>query len=308
MPSDLAHPPRVWIGPEPLDVLLDAVRRAGGEPVTDAREADAIVWLGEPEPLAARLHPAIRWVQLPSAGVERWLASGLVDGDRVWTAATDAYSDAVAEHVLALALAGRRRLADCARATTWDPGLEGRPLRGATVLIVGAGGIGRALIGLLQPFDADVLAVTRSGTPVDGARLTVTADRVGELWSEAEIVVLAAPATAATRHLVDAAALRAMRSDAWLINVARGSLVDTDALVAALDAGEIAGAALDVTEPEPLPDGHPLWRHPRALVTPHVANPASGIPAALAHRVVDNVARFATGRPLLGVIEADRGY
>ena len=99
-----------------------------------------------------------------------------------------------------------------------------------------------------------------------------------------------------------------MRRDAWLINVARGSLVDTDALVAALAAGEIGGAALDVTDPEPLPDGHPLWTEPRALITPHVANPDATLRVYLAYLVRENVARLDAGEPLDSLIDPDAGY
>jgi D-3-phosphoglycerate dehydrogenase len=171
------------------------------------------------------------------------------------------------------------------------------------VAVVGAGGIGRALIELLAPFGVDVVAITRSG-----ADDTLPADRLGEVLPAAGHVVLAAPATAATRHLIGAPELDAMRDDAWLVNVARGSLVDTDALVAALARGAIGGAALDVTEPEPLPDDHPLWREPRALITPHVANPPGTLRRYLAERVRENVGRFAAGEPLRSVVDADAGY
>ena len=174
--------------------------------------------------------------------------------------------------------------------------------------IVGAGGIGRALIGLLEPFGAEVIAVTRRGHDVPGAARTLAADRVGEAWGEAHHVVIAAPATDGTRHLVGARELAAMREDAWLINVARGSLVDTDALVEALRAGSIAGAALDVTDPEPLPDGHPLWELPNVLITPHVATPPEAERRHFAERVRENVRRLAAGEELEGLIDPDGGY
>ena len=120
--------------------------------------------------------------------------------------------------------------------------------------------------------------------------------------------MIAAPATADTRHIIGAAELAAMREDAWLVNVARGSLVDTDALVDALARGAIGGAALDVTDPEPLPDGHPLWSEPRALITPHIANPPATLRRYLARHVQENVARFANGEPLLSVIDPEAGY
>jgi phosphoglycerate dehydrogenase-like enzyme len=239
-------------------------------------------------------------VQLPSAGVEAWLDR--VDGSRVWTSAAGAYGLAVAEHALALMLAGARRLADCARAVTWtDP--PAAPLDGATVAILGAGGIGRALMRLLEPLDVRIIAVTRRGR--DG---TLPADRMHEALPDAHHVVIAAPATEGTRHLIGAAELEAMREDAWLVNVARGALVDTGALVDALARGAIAGAALDVTDPEPLPDGHPLWSEPRALITPHIANPERTLRRYLARRVQENVTRFASGEPLLSPIDPEAGY
>ena len=128
------------------------------------------------------------------------------------------------------------------------------------------------------------------------------------MWPRAQFVVIAAPATAATQHLVGADQLAAMREDAWLVNVARGSLVDTDALVAALAAGEIGGAALDVTDPEPLPDGHPLWSEPRALITPHVANPDATLHRYLAELVGENVRRLIADEPLASVIDTGAGY
>jgi D-2-hydroxyacid dehydrogenase (NADP+) len=290
-------PPTVHVGPESDGAIEEAIRSAGGE-IGPLEGADALVWLGS-NPLP-ELPASVGWVQLPWAGVELWVDR--IDRRRQWTSAAGAYGRPVAEHALMLMLAGARRLADCARATTWTrPPM--RPLEGSTVAIVGAGGIGRALIELLEPFRVEILAVTRRGR--DG---TLPIERVDEVWPRAHFVVIAAPATDATRHLVGAPQLAAMRDDAWLVNVARGSLVDTDALVAALAEGSIGGAALDVTDPEPLPDGHPLWSEPRALITPHVANPDATLRSYLAELVGENVRRLAAGEPLLSVIDPDAGY
>jgi D-3-phosphoglycerate dehydrogenase len=299
-------PPIVAIGPEPEPQIERAVAEGGGE-VGPLEHAEALVWLDyRVDSFPDALPDAVRWVQLPSAGVERWLEAGRLEGDRAFTTAVGAYSQPVAEHVVALLLAGVRALPACVRAASWGEPDVGE-LAGSTVVIVGAGSIGRALIALLAPFDCEIVAVTRRGRPVDGAARTLPADRVAEVW-RAGHVVLAAPATAATRHLVDRAALAAMRSDAWLVNVARGALVDTDALVEALAAGEIAGAALDVTDPEPLPDGHALWSEPRALITPHVANPASTELDHLARHVRENVRRYVNGEPLLAQVDTEAGY
>lgn len=305
MPSEL----RVHVGGGDAPHLEAAVE-AGGGVLSAAGDADAIVWRGQPDALAPLLSERVRWVQVPSAGVEHWLASGLLERDpsRVWTSASGSYGEIVAEHALALLLAGFRRLPEAARARTWERDLDGRTLHGATVAIVGAGGIGQALIPLLAPFRAHVIAVTRRGEPVAGAAETLPAARVAEVWERSDAVVLAAPATPATDKLLDTAALAALPAHAWVVNVGRGELVDTPALVAALAAGAIAGAALDVTDPEPLPDEHPLWREPRALITPHTANPTAPLRAALAERVRENVERRRAGRELVGVIEPARGY
>jgi D-3-phosphoglycerate dehydrogenase len=292
--------PVVHVAPESDRAVEDAIAAAGGR-IGSLDEADALVWLdSNPQSFPDGLPHGVRWVQLPSAGVELWLAK--TDRERLWTSAAGAYGLPVAEHALALMLAGTRRLADCARAQTWTAP-PARPLDGSTVAIVGAGGIGRALMALLEPLDVEVLAVTRRGR--DG---TLPASRLPEVLPSAHHVVVAAPATPDTRHVIGAAELDAMREDAWLVNVARGSLVDTDALVAALAAGSIAGAALDVTDPEPLPDGHPLWSEPRALITPHIANPPATLRRYLAAHVGENVGRFARGDDLLAVIDADAGY
>ncbi|MGI4895148.1 MAG: D-isomer specific 2-hydroxyacid dehydrogenase family protein, partial [Janthinobacterium lividum] len=252
-----------------------------------------------------------RWVQLPSAGIESWFASGRLDTGRTWTSATGAYSDAVAEHAVALLLAGVRGLLVSARASSWDAEASASPqttLRGTTVAIVGAGGIGRAMIPALSALGAEVIAVTRRGIAVDGALETLPASRVGEVWERADHVILAAPATDETNALVGEDELAVLGAAGWLVNIARGSLVDTDALVTALRDGVIAGAALDVTDPEPLPADSALWSAPNCLITPHVANPPQLQGAALANRVSENVRRFAAGDDLVGVVDLDAGY
>ena len=291
--------PVVHVAPESDRAIEEAITAGGGR-IGPLEEAEALVWLGSNPNEFPQLPDQLRWVQLPWAGVESWLDK--LDDRRVWTSATIAFGKSVAEHALTLMLAGVRRIHDCARAQTWTaPPL--RPLEGSTVAIVGTGAIGGALIGLLEPFDVEVRAVTRRGR--DG---TLPVERLPEVLPVAHFVVIAAPATPATRHLIGAAELAAMRDDAWLVNVSRGALVDTAALVAALRSGSIAGAALDVTDPEPLPDDHPLWREPNALITPHVANPPVTLRQDLARQVKENVSRFAKGEPLLSPVDLGAGY
>lgn len=307
--------PRIYVGPERdhfgaeyADAFIAVVERGGGAVVPDPEEAEVIVWLGsDSSRLPELLHPGVRWVQLPSAGVEAWMEKGLIDTERVYTSAAGVYAETVAEHALALMLAGARRLHEAARATSWEVGW-GRLFADSTVVILGAGGIGRALIRLLEPFDNRVLAVTRSGREVPGATESFSADRTGELWPQGDFFVVAAPATGATERMIGTRELEAMQSQAWVVNVARGSLVDTDALDEALAEGSIGGAALDVTDPEPLPDGHPLWTEPRALITPHTANPPDALARALAGRIEENVSRYKAGEELIGVIDVEAGY
>ncbi|GAB2921800.1 D-isomer specific 2-hydroxyacid dehydrogenase family protein [Nonomuraea fastidiosa] len=297
----------VHVGPEPVPVLIDAVSRAGGR-VVPLEQAEAIVYYGndDPEELRGMLHEGIRWVQLPHAGIERWADAGILADHPVFTAATGAYGPAVAEHALALMLAAARSLHRHARATTWGRN-DSRVLAGSTVAIVGAGGIGRSLTRLLEPFGCRVVAVSDRGE-VPGADTILPRARFREALPEADYVVVAAPATPETRGMFGTHEFGLMREDAWLVNVARGSLVVTDELVEALRSGAIGGAALDVTDPEPLPDGHPLWTLENVLITPHSANPRPAYWRGLADRVTANVRHLIAGEPLEGIASPSQGF
>jgi phosphoglycerate dehydrogenase-like enzyme len=298
--------PSIHVGPGEQPELSRAVESAGGSLVR-LGQADGVVWAGvKPESLP-ELPRSVRWVQLPSAGVEPWMPRIAATPHVTFTSAAGAYAPQVAEHALALLLAGVRGIVATARGRSWRIPPHGT-LAGATVAIVGAGGIGRALIAQLAPLDVEVIAVTRRGHDVPGAARTLGSDRLGEVWGAADHFVIAAPATDATRQLIGARELAAMRRHAWIVNVARGSLIDTDALVSALREERIGGAALDVTDPEPLPDGHPLWTLPNALITPHIANPQVELTRRLAERVRENVERLASGEPLIAQIDPERGY
>jgi phosphoglycerate dehydrogenase-like enzyme len=287
--------------------FVEAVRAGGGE-LVPLGEAEAMVWADParadvfPELLAAA--PAVRWIQLPYAGVEPFLP--YLDAEHVWTCGKGVYARPVAEHALALALAGLRGLGTYVRADHWREPI-GRNLLGAEVVIVGGGGICNELLRLLSPFECEVTVVRRRPGALRGARV-VGPEESRSVVAAADVVVLALALTPETSGIVDATILAAMQPHAWLVNVARGAHVVTDALVDALRAGRIGGAALDVTDPEPLPPGHPLWALPNCIVTPHVANtPEMGLPL-IAARVRDNVARFAAGRPLEGLVDVHLGY
>lgn len=299
---------RVAIAPDADEHIAAAVTAAGGR-LVDLDDAEVLVWLGGHDDFPA-LPDAVRWVALRLAGIEAFIDAGIVDDRRVWTNASGFYAENVAEHALALLLAGLRRIPDAVR-DGWDKDVIDtgvRSLHGSTVGIVGAGGIGRSLIPRLRACGAQVIAVNLSGRPVDGALRTVPADRLSEVWSQVDHVVIAAPSTAQTRHVVDADALAALPSHAWVVNVARGTLVDQSALLDAVRSGGIAGAALDVTEPEPPSPDDPILHDPRIIVTPHVANPSSGLTRTLAPWIAENLRRFRSGEELLSTVRPESRY
>ena len=288
--------------------MADAIRAGGGEVVAVA-DADALVWADaqDANALADAMSDAehIRWVQLPFAGIETLVH--LIDGDRVWTCGKGVYAEPCAELALALALAGMRGLGTYARASTWSPP-QGSNLIGARVTILGGGGITEALLRLLKPFDCHVTVVRNNVQDMDGADSVVEADRYADCLPGADLVVLALSLTPDTEGMISRSELEMMEPHAWIVNVARGRHIVTDDLLWALQNGVIGGAGLDVTYPEPLPDGHPLWSLPNCIITPHVGNtPEMGVPL-LAERITQNVRLFARGGDLVGRVFADLGY
>jgi phosphoglycerate dehydrogenase-like enzyme len=308
-----ARTARVAVGPEAAVWVSDAIEAGGGVPTALSDEPNALVWADFGSRHIAALkeilasQPAIEWVQLSLAGVERFVTAGIFDRTRLFTSAKGLYSEPVAEHALALSLACLRELPERARATSW-----GRPaattLYDQPVTILGGGGIASALIRLLQPFRAEITVVRRRPQSLPGVQRTVGDDRLFEALSDALVVVLALAATPTTNKLISTKALAAMRSDSVLVNIARGVIVDTDALVIALQDHSIAWAALDVTDPEPLPEGHPLWTSPNCLITPHTADTVAMNKPLLATRITTNVAHFRLDTPLEGVVDVDLGY
>lgn len=273
-------------------------------------EAEALIWThssGEPAEMRAAVdqNPHLRWVHLGPAGIEKYVP--YLDGDRAWTCGKGVFARPVAELALAMMLAGFRRIHRYARASSWGD-LDGITLFGANVTILGGGGIAETLAELVVPFEAEVTVVRNRVQDMQNVTTVVDAAGFDAALEQADVVVAALALTPATEHIIDARALERMQDHAWLVNVARGRHVDTEALVEALRNGAIGGAALDVTDPEPLPDGHPLWTVPNALVTPHTANPRSIGGALVAQRLRENVRRFGAGEPLLGPIDVTLGY
>lgn len=256
---------------------------------------------------ALETNPGITWVQFPFAGIEAYVPLVRSRPEITWTSAKGTYAPPVAEHALALTLALLRHLPERVTATSWGE-CRGKTLNGARAMVLGGGGIAQEYIRLLKAWDTHVTAVRRRDGDVPGADVTVTTDRLDEVLVEADVVMLAAAATAQTRGIIGARQLELMRTDAVLVNVGRGVLVDTDAVTAAVAAGSIQGFATDVTDPEPLPAGHPLWDEPRCLITPHTADtPEMCIPL-LDARIRRNLAARTEGRELEGLVDAEGGY
>jgi len=257
------------------------------------------------------------WVQAGSAGVERYLAlPELTDDERiVLTNMKGMHGPAIADHVFGLLLVLTRDLRfhlDPARRGAWSRGGSGGPtlaLQERTLLVVGLGGIGSEVARRGKGFGMHVLATRRSDTPAPWY-----VDRQGrpqellELLAQADVVVLCVPLTDETEGLIGARELAAMRPGGYLINIARGRVVDTDALLEALRDGRLAGAGLDVTDPEPLPADHPLWQLSNVVVTPHVAGRAELTEERRRALYLENLRRFGAGEPLLNVVDKRAGY
>lgn len=301
--------PKIALLPDPApEWLAEAIGRGGGE-LVDVDRCDAIVWADAHDPAglarSVEAAPQARWVQLPFAGIENFLPS--LDRGRTWTCGKGVYAEPVAELALSLALAGLRRLDHYAASRSWS-GPLGTSLLNARVTILGGGGIATALIELLRPFGCHVTVVRSRAEHLDGVDVVLEAEHVADALPGADLVVLALPLTDDTRGIIGRDELALMEPHAWLINVARGGHVVTDDLVEALGDGVIGGAGLDVTDPEPLPDGHPLWSLPNCIVTPHTATTPEMSKPLLAARIEQNVRLFAADRPLVGQVDLESGY
>ncbi|MER3389939.1 MAG: NAD(P)-dependent oxidoreductase [Microcella sp.] len=315
IPTTRPDPGPIAMLPTAPEAFVDAVVAGGGEVAEVDARTRGLVWLSErrADELAALLaaHPAIGWVQLPWAGVDAFaeVFASLPDrGGPIFTSAKGAYSEPVAEHAVALAQAVLREFAPKARRARWAEARTGLSLYGRHVVIVGAGGIAREVMRLLEPYRVTITVVRRTAEPLEGAHETVAADALHDVLPRAEVLILAAASTLASRHLIGARELALLPEGAALINIARGPLVDTAALVAALASGRIAGAGLDVTDPEPLPADHALWSEPRCLITSHSADTPEMTAPLLAQRITENVRGFLGDGRFVGLVDPSAGY
>ena len=257
------------------------------------------------------------WAQAHSAGVDRYLSlDGLVGEERiVLTNFRGVHGPAIADHVFAMLLVLTRdlrfHLANQASGTWGREGSGQRPiaLKGRTLLVVGLGGIGSEVAARAHGFGMRVIATRRSEAPKPAnIEYVGRADELPALLPQADVVVVCVPLTTETQGLFGQAAFAAMKPGAYLVNIARGRVVDTGALLEALGSGRLGGACLDVTDPEPLPADHPLWKVPNVLITPHVSNDAELTDARAAQLRLENMRRFGAGEPLLNVVDKRAGY
>jgi phosphoglycerate dehydrogenase-like enzyme len=258
----------------------------------------------------------VRWVQAMSAGVDRYMGIEALKDERVvLTNMRGAHGPAIADHSFAMLLTLTRNLrvyADRQARGEWKRGgaePSATALAGQTMLVVGLGGIGSEVAVRAHGFGMRVIATRRTS----GERPSYV-ERVGkpeellELLGEADVVAVCVPLTSETERLFDARAFAALKPGAILINIARGKVVDTAALLAALDSGQLGGACLDVTDPEPLPAEHALWRAKNVVITPHVAADAQLTDERSWELLRDNLRRFGAGEPLLNVVDKQAGY
>lgn len=253
----------------------------------------------------------LRWVHTGSAGVDGLINDLLRERNITLTNAAGAYAIPIAEWVLhALLMIVKRgpEMVQAQQERRWHDAIGFDELTGKTLTILGAGGIGREIARRAAAFDMRVWGINRSGGAVPHVERVVSGDRWRDLLPETDMLVLAAPLTAATRGLIGAPELALLPDHAWLINIARGTIVDESALLQALLSGTLAGAALDTFAQEPLPPDSPLWTLPNVIVSPHHSGSSPCSEERTIDLFIDNLQRFHHGAELRNVVDLEAGY
>jgi phosphoglycerate dehydrogenase-like enzyme len=298
-----------------------AAENGGHEVIQASTEAEAVavapqieVILGDFLPAVCAAAPNLRWIQSYSTGMDKFLFAEMIERDAVMVSnVAGLYASQGAEHAWALLLALARGLPaawdnQAKRAWAAGPVIE---LSGSTLGIVGMGGFGIEMVKRAAGYDMTILAIDagRRFAPAGVAELKpATKENLHSLLHRSDIVMIACPLTKETYHLIGPAELAVMKQSAYLINVTRGGIIDEPALIAALQAGRIAGAGLDVTEKEPLPADNPLWAAPNLIITPHRAGASQHRPRKVFEFFMQNLERYLNGKRPLNVIDKRRGY
>ena len=309
---------KIWAKVNYPDPVINLLREgtSGHELILTAnKEADqtlkveADIAFGQPPIESIMRSPEIRWIHLDSAGYEKYdnkeTRSALISRGVLLTTSSTVFSEPCAEHLLAMMISLARRLPQAYGSQTndrswpmWKLREESFLLTGQTALILGFGAIARRLAELLAPFRMNLIAVRRRPKGDEPVR-TIGEAEIKKHLSLADHVINILPANAGTRHFVNSELITAMKPGAILYNIGRGTTLDQDALLKALDAGHLAAAYLDVTEPEPLPPEHPLWIAPNCFITPHTAGGHIGERERLVRHFLDNLRRYVKDNDLL---------
>ncbi|MEN9971225.1 MAG: hypothetical protein RL146_526 [Actinomycetota bacterium] len=299
----------VTIAPKSFPAYEQAVLDSGSvlSPLTD--EVGAVIWTdySDPKGLEKLLeeNKQLEFVQLPFAGVDAF--QNVLNFPVRFACAKGSYREPVAEHALMLALVLGRVVRERVEARSWGRKFAAS-LYDANILIVGAGGITEELMKQLAPFRCNITVVRNRAEHLEGATKTVQLDKLDEHLPEADWVFLACSLTESTRNLFNLDRLKKMKSSAYLINVARGAVVNTSDLVTALNDEVIAGAGVDVTDPEPLPDGHPLWTAKNVIITPHTADTNAQVIRLFSIRIRENLAAYKGLGDWVGLVDPELGY
>jgi len=307
--------------PQMLQSLSGAstkVRLVNATPTTLLTElADADAFIGEPTPEMVRAGKKLKWVQIMSAGAERvlFLSGGndLRDSDIVLTNNRIVQGPEIADHALALLLTlsrGLNRFIADDKNETWDPrNYKGIELNGKTAVIIGMGGIGQQIATRAWAFGMNVIGVDPQDYPISPfVKRMVKPDQLDDVLPEADVLFISAPHTEQSHKMVGAKEFSLLKKGSYFVAVSRGGVYDMPGLVKALDEQRLAGAGVDVVDPEPLPKGHPLWKFNNAIVTPHIAGRSDRDRDRMVNTIKDNIARFADGKPLLNVVNKQRGF
>jgi phosphoglycerate dehydrogenase-like enzyme len=307
--------------PELVKQLQSASPQAQVIPVAPANVtqeiADADAFIGEIKPEQVRAGKKLKWVQTMGAGVERvlFLSGGndLRDSNIVLTNNQIVQGPEIADHAMAMLLMLTRGLNVYAAQRPKEvlqarpyPGIE---LNGRTALVIGVGGIGTQISVRAWAFGMNVIGVDPEDIPYNPfVKRVVKPDQLDQVIPEADVVFVSAPHTPMSDKMIGNRQFDLMKKDSYFIAVSRGGLYELNALVRALDSKRLAGAGVDVTDPEPLPPGHPLWKFNNVVITPHIAGRSDKDRARMVGTIQENIRRFVDGRPLINVVDKQKGY
>jgi phosphoglycerate dehydrogenase-like enzyme len=300
----------VAIEPKSFLEYEKALEQGGAKLSPMGPEVRGLIWTDYSSPAALGelidANPQLEWVQLPFAGVDAFAEQ--LNKDVLFTSAKGAYREPVAEHALMLALALARKIPVRVKASSWGK-KDAFSFFDSKVLLIGAGGISEELVRLFAPFRAEITVVRNNPElPLAGAKIIAGLDQLDSLLPKADLVIITCALTDQTLGLINYERLSLFKPTAYLVNVARGPIVVSDDLTRALEEGLLAGAGLDVTDPEPLPDGHAFFGRDDLILTPHTADTKEIVTRLFAVRIQQNVKAFLGKGSWVGKVSPTLGY